>query len=378
MKKCLVDPRSLERFDFGPTHPFKIYRLGLTYDLIEAYDLIDRDDAYTIAPREATEEEAKAFHTAGYLETLRLADSGMWVPNLFSHGLGTPDNPVFPGVYEWGMQVAGASIQAAEEILSGRAERAFNLAGGLHHAMPSRASGFCHINDAALAIHHLVSAGKRVAYVDIDAHHGDGVQEAFYRRSDVLTISIHQTGQTIFPGTGFVGEIGREAGAGTTINVPLLPGATDDLFARVLDEVILPALEAFRPDVLVTQLGSDAVIGDLVANLRMSLTQFERMVAGFAAVGVPWLALGGGGYDVGNVVRAWTIAWSIVAQRAPLPDAIPSQWLTGASQHGVAVQSLRGPIAATPPSPEHIHEDFDRTVAELRRTVFPVLQGQRE
>ena len=377
MKKCLVDPRSLQRFDFGPTHPFKIARLGLTYDLIEAYGLTDDEDTYVILPREATEEEAKAFHSAGYLETLRLADSGMWVPNLFSHGLGTPDNPVFPGVYEWGMQVAGASIQAADEILGGRAGRAFNLAGGLHHAMPSRASGFCHINDAALAIHHLVSGGKRVVYVDIDAHHGDGVQEAFYRRADVLTISVHQTGQTIFPGTGFVGEIGREDGVGATINVPLLPGATDDLFARVLHEVILPAIEAFQPDVLVTQLGSDAIIGDLVANLRMSLTQFERMVEGFAGVGIPWLALGGGGYDVGNVARAWTIAWSIITEKAPLPDELPAQWATAASTRGVFVPSLRGPIEATPSSPDHIHEDFDRTVADLQRDVFPFLRAHR-
>jgi len=373
MNKCLVDPRSLLRFDFGETHPFKIYRLGLAYELIRAYGLDEAGDVYLVAPREATEDEAKTFHTTGYLETLRLADSGMWVPNLFAHGLGTPDNPVFPGVYEWGMQVAGASIQCAEEILSGRAERAFNMSGGLHHAMPARASGFCHINDAALAIHRMIQERKRVVYIDIDAHHGDGVQEAFYRRADVLTISVHQSGQTIFPGTGFVGEIGREDGAGRTINVPLVPGAADDLYVRVMDEVIVPAVQRFRPDIIVTQLGSDAILGDLVANLRMSLTQFERMVKGFADLGLPWLALGGGGYHVGNVVRAWTLAWSVIAGAEPLSDEIPSTWATAASVHDVFVSSLRGSVPSTPDSPDHAHEDLDRTVAELIKNVFPRL-----
>jgi acetoin utilization protein AcuC len=366
----------LQRFDFGATHPFKIHRLGLTYDLIEAYGLTEGDGIYTILPREADEDEAKAFHTAGYLETLRLADSGMWVPNLFAHGLGTPDNPVFPGVYEWAMQVAGASIQCAEEILDGRAHRAFNPAGGLHHAMPSRASGFCHVNDAALAIHRLAAAGRRVAYVDIDAHHGDGVQEAFYRRADVLTISVHQSGQTIFPGTGFVGEIGREAGTGYSINVPLLPGAADDLYARAFDEAILPALDLFEPDVIVTQLGADAILGDLVANLRMSLRQFERAVEGFRGLNRPWLALGGGGYDVGNVVRAWTLAWSVIADRSPLPDELPPEWTTTAGTHGIFVSSLRGSIMQTPSTPDHIHHDFDRTIAELRERVFPILRDR--
>ena len=368
---CLIDPTSLLRFDFGPHHPFKIHRLGLTYELIRAYGLIDRPDVEVLPPREATEEEVMAFHSQGYLETLRVASDGMWVPNLFVHGLGSSDNPVFPDVYTWAICVAGASIVCAEEILAGRATRAFNLAGGLHHAMPSRASGFCHVNDGVLAIQALLRANKRVAYVDIDAHHGDGVQHAFYTTRDVLTVSVHQTGYTIFPGTGFVEEIGQGPGKGTSVNVPLAPGAGDEAYERVFAEVVLPVVRAFAPDVLVTQLGSDAIVGDIVANLRMSLRQFERNVRTLRDLGLPWLALGGGGYDLGNVVRAWTLAWATITE-TELPDEIPPEWLTRAARYDVAISTLRGTVDRTPTDDAAL-EDLDRTVEALRRTVFPVL-----
>ncbi len=362
MNTCLIDPRSLLEYDFGPHHPFKIYRLGLTFNLIEAYGLIDPEGC-VLSPRLATEPEAQAFHSKGYLECLRLASDGLWTPNLFSHGLGSGDNPVFPGVYEWGMSVAGASIQCAEELLSGRAERAFNPSGGLHHAMPSHASGFCHVNDGVLAIQALTEAGKRVAYVDIDAHHGDGVEHAFYERSDVLTISIHQTGRTIFPGTGEARDLGMGEGVGACLNIPLLPGAGDDAYARAFEAVILPALRAFQPDVLVTQLGSDAVLGDIVANLRMSLLGFEDRLKAFRDLNVPWIALGGGGYDVANVVRAWTMAWATLLD-ADLPDAIPPIWMTEASVHGVAASSLRGTNERTT-SPDSVMLDLEKTLEYL-------------
>jgi len=368
---CLIDPTPLLRFDFGPHHPFKIHRLGLTFELMRAYGLVERPDIAVLPPREATEGEACGFHSQGYLETLRVASNGMWVPNLFSHGLGTSDNPVFPDVYDWAMSVAGASIVCAEEILSGRADRAFNISGGLHHAMPSRASGFCHVNDGVLAIQTLVKAGKRVAYVDIDAHHGDGVQHAFYTSGEVLTISVHQSGYTIFPGTGFVEETGQGPGEGTSVNVPLLPGAGDAAYERAFEAIVLPVVRAFAPDVLVTQLGSDAIVGDVVANLRMSLRQFERAVVAFRDLGVPWIALGGGGYDVNNVVRAWTLAWAVLTE-TDLADEVPPEWLTLAARYDVVISKLRGNIDRTP-TEDSVLDDLERTIAALRDTVFRIL-----
>jgi len=373
VKKALVDVRSLDRFDFGPHHPFKVHRLGLTMDLMSAYGLVDRDDVSLLAPRLAHEREALGFHSQGYLETLRLASSGMWVPNLFSHNLGTGDNPVFPDVYDWAMTVAGASIQCAEEILAGRSDRTMNISGGLHHAMPSRASGFCHVNDAVLAIQTLHNAGKRVAYVDIDAHHGDGVQAAFYSMPGVLTLSIHQTGYTIFPGTGFVEETGDGEAAGMAVNVPLQPGAGDEAYERTFERIVIPFLKAFNPDVLVTQLGADALLGDVVANLRMSLRQFERSVIAFRSLGVPWIALGGGGYDVGNVVRAWTLAWGAMLD-LELPDDIPGEWLTGAARYDVVVRHLRG-TSSEHPTADRVLDDLNQTIERLCDTVYPLLKG---
>ncbi len=375
MQKVLVNPQKLLHYDFGAVHPFKVFRLGLTYELLRAYDLVDRPDVREIELREASEAEATVFHAQGYLEALRLASSGMWVPNQFAHGLGTSDNPVFPEVYQWGMMVAGGSIDAAASLLEEGTQRAFNMAGGLHHAMPARASGFCHINDGVLAIHRLAAAGKRVAYVDIDAHHGDGVQHAFYQGSETLTISIHQTGYTIFPGTGFEEEIGLEAGKGYAVNIPLLPGAGDQAYDLAFEEIIVPLLALFEPDIVVTQLGTDAILGDQLANLRMTFHGFERAVQRFRALGVPWLALGGGGYNVGNVVRAWTLAWGTMLDRQ-LPEQVPPSWMTLAAPYGVAFSNLRG-AAEIPPTPDRVLQALRQTVQSIRQSVFPILEDAR-
>ncbi len=372
MSNCIVDPRKLLSFDFGEYHPFKTYRLGLAYDLMDAYGIINRDGVTVCQPREATEEEALRFHKPGYLETLRLADSGMWVPNQFAHGLGTPDNPVFPGVYEWGMLVAGASIDGAQHLLSGAASIAFNPSGGLHHAMPARASGFCHINDVVLAIKVLTASGKRVAYVDIDAHHGDGVQHAFYNTDQVLTISTHQDGHTIFPGTGFPDEAGKDEGRGYAVNIPLPPGSRDDVYERVFAEVIFPALDAFSPDIIVTQLGADALVGDRVASLEMSLNTFEGYVKRVRALNMPWLALGGGGYAVENVVRAWTLAWAQMND-VTLPDEIPSLWQTEAATYQISVSSLRGE-KMNEPSSHCVLDAANRTINTVIENVLPLIR----
>ncbi len=371
MDAYLVDPRPLLRFDFGPHHPFKIHRLGLTFELMEAYGLTAKEGVSLILPREATEEEAGSFHTKDYLEILRLAGDGIWISNLASYGLATPDNPIFPHVYTWGMLVAGSSIDAASAILEG-GRVAFNFAGGLHHAMPSRASGFCHINDPVLAIKTLRDAGKRVAYLDIDAHHGDGVQRAFYADDRVLTISIHQSGYTLFPGSGFADEIGEGEGKGYSVNIPLLPGAGDEAYERAFAAVVIPLLEAYSPDVIVTQLGADPLIGDAVADLRLTLHGFEGCVRAISRLDLPWLALGGGGYDVGNVARAWTLAWGIMIGEE-LPDRIPPGWLTSAASYGITVTSLRGSKSGF--TPERVLSDLDRTIEAIRRDIIPILAG---
>ncbi|MCR4404043.1 MAG: acetoin utilization protein AcuC [Candidatus Acetothermia bacterium] len=369
-RSCLVKVDRFQSLDFGPGHPLKVYRLGLTFALMEAYGLTKMEGIYLVEPREATEEEALSFHNSGYLEVLQLCDSGLWTPNLFEHGLGTGDNPVFSGVYRWATLAAGSSLVAAEEVLAGRARPAFNIAGGLHHAMPARASGFCHINDVVLAINKLLQGFSRIAYVDIDAHHGDGVQFAFYDTDRVLTISTHESGYYLFPGTGFVEEIGEGQGKGYAVNIPFLPGARDDAFIRALEEVVLPLLEAYKPEALVTQLGADGLRGDPLTSLSFTTNGFLRAIELFKGLGVPWLALGGGGYNIGNVTRAWTLAWAKM-NGVEIPDEVPASWRELASRYDVRLDRLRDEPDRHS-TPTDVLEDLDRTIRKLRETVFPI------
>jgi len=212
MKTALIHSEAYTRFDYGPSHPLRMERLGLTFALMEALGLTALPETRVIAPAAAADAVLRGFHTAEYLEVLRAASEGHEVPVAYRYGLGPGDNPIWPGCYEASALACGGSIQAAELVAAGEVERAFAFAGGLHHAMPDRASGFCYLNDAVLAIQALRARGLRVCYIDIDAHHGDGVQAAFYESADVLTISTHERGDRLFPGTGSVEELGTGAG----------------------------------------------------------------------------------------------------------------------------------------------------------------------
>ena len=287
-------------------------RLRLAFELIKEKKLFSLENSELIAARKATLEELLTFHTADYIEALRKSDSGTPPCNGSVFGLGFGDNPCFKGVFEWSSFVTGASVQAAELVSSGKKDIAFNIGGGLHHAMRGKASGFCYINDPVVAINHLLKQGKRVAYVDIDAHHGDGVQAAFYDTDKVLTISLHESGEFLFPGTGFPEDSGTGQGYGYSVNLPFPPDTGDELFTKGFEEIVPPFIEAYKPDILVTQLGVDTFAKDPITHLRLTTNGFETMVKRFRSFGLPWVALGGGGYDPDNVKRAWTLAWAIM------------------------------------------------------------------
>src|SRR5574340_851085 len=299
-------------FFYGANHPMKPVRLRLTHELMERLNLAHLPNSMTVEARPVKEIDLRLFHTHEYLKVLKEANTGVIPVDGPAHGLGVGDNPVFNGVYEWSRYCTGASVIAAELVMAGEVKTAFNIAGGLHHAMPNRASGFCYLNDPAIAIKHLVNHGKRVAYVDIDAHHGDGVEYAFYDSDKVLTISLHESGQWIFPGTGFVTDIGIKEGRGYSVNLPFPPGAGDDVFVDGFRKIVPDFIKAFKPDILVTQLGADTFETDPITNLSLTTNGFEAMVKEFRSMNLPWVALGGGGYDIGNCARAWTLAWGIM------------------------------------------------------------------
>ncbi|MBI5563218.1 MAG: acetoin utilization protein AcuC [Deltaproteobacteria bacterium] len=361
-------------FYYGPDHPMRSARLTLTYELISSLGLLNLPGARLVEARGANEAELLPFHTPEYLRVLKEANGGIMPARGAEHGLGLGDNPVFTGVYDWSRWPAGASIQAAELVAKGEADIAFNIAGGLHHAMPSRASGFCYINDAALCIRHLAGLGKRVAYVDVDAHHGDGVEYAFYDSKEVLTISIHEGGMWLFPGTGFAPDIGIGEGAGYSVNLPLPPGAGDEVFVHGFNEIVPAFIEAFRPDVLVTQLGVDTFATDPITHLRLTTNGFEEMVRRFKAFGIPWVALGGGGYDIGNVARAWTLAWAIM-NGAPAPEAMPPEFVL---RHKDLFRDARlrdEPLPGVSIGEEE-RKAVDRDIAYLKDRVLPIVKGR--
>lgn len=327
MKTAFLYSEKFGSFFYGSEHPMKPVRLRLTYELIEKLGLARLPDAMMAEARPAKESELRLFHTHEYVKVLKEANTGIIPVEGSAHGLGFGDNPVFNGVYEWSRYCAGASVMAAGLVAEGKVRTAFNIAGGLHHAMPDRASGFCYINDPAIAIKYLVNQGKRVAYVDIDAHHGDGVEYAFYDSNSVLTISLHESGQWLFPGTGFVTDTGIKEGKGYSVNLPFPPGTGDEVFVAGFNRIVPDFIEAFKPDVLVTQLGVDTFETDPLTQLDLTTNGFEEMVKRFRSFNLPWVALGGGGYNMSNVARAWTLAWGIMND-VKVPNAIPEDFLS--------------------------------------------------
>ncbi len=367
MKTAFVYTDDFSRFDYGASHPLKTVRLKLTYDLITACGLLSPSDPRLVAPETACDDDVLAFHAREYVAMLKAVNNGKPHPGAALFGLGPGDNPVFPGVYDWSLLVAGASLTAANLVESGAADIAFNIAGGLHHALAGRASGFCYLNDPVIAILSLVAKGRRVAYIDIDAHHGDGVQAAFYGTDRVLTVSLHETGDMLFPGTGFETETGRDGGRGYSVNVPLPPETDDELFLHAVSSVVPPLIERFRPDIVVTQLGVDTFRTDPLAHLNLTTNGFCDAVGMIRNLVPKWVALGGGGYDIANVARAWTLAWAVM-NGVEAPEGVPAGILDQYPGAGFPGSMLRDrPYAMTGNSKEAMRRKVDRVIAYVKK-----------
>ncbi|MGH2406626.1 MAG: acetoin utilization protein AcuC [Candidatus Limnocylindrales bacterium] len=311
-------------YDFGDFHPLTPRRFGPGIDLLRSHGA-DR----FLEPQPATDAELERLHSADYVAAVRRFSADPRRPP--ERGIGPGDDPAFAGMHEAGATVAGGSLAAMGLILAGDVRHAFHPGGGLHHAMAGRASGFCIYNDVALAVARARDAGERVLYVDLDVHHGDGIQLLFWDDPGVLTISIHESGDTLFPGTGEVTERGGRAALGTKVNLPMFIGSGDGSWIAALEAVLPAAVEAFGPTVLVTQHGCDSHLLDPLAHLRLTTRAYARATSLLHAVahdacGGRWLATGGGGYDSYRVVpRSWAIVWLTQAHRA-LPVATPEAW----------------------------------------------------
>ncbi|USG67193.1 acetoin utilization protein AcuC [Brevibacillus ruminantium] len=322
------------QYYFHDEHPFNQRRLLLTHDLMSAYGLLTEADL--LPPRMATDDELALVHDPRYIEFVRQqGHSSQELPAAASYGLGTEDVPCFPQMHEAAALIVGGTLQAVDAVMKGQAAHAFNPAGGLHHAFRGRASGFCIYNDCSVAIAYMRKQwNARVLYIDTDAHHGDGVQWAFYDDPEVLTVSLHETGKYLFPGTGNLTERGDGSGYGYSVNVPLDPFTEDDSFLHIYQELLPKLARGFKPDVILTQNGCDAHTFDPLTHLSCSMKIYQeipRLAHQLAHqyCGGKWIAVGGGGYDIWRVVpRAWTLLWSEMSDQ-PLTDGpLPEQWLT--------------------------------------------------
>jgi acetoin utilization protein AcuC len=332
--------------------------------------LLGGSDRELVAPVAATREQMQKLHAGDYLDAMKLASDGHFDPSMLHYGLGTPDCPVFEGMYEYAKLAVGATLTGVDQILAGNASVAFNPSGGYHHAMITRAAGFCYINDSALACLNFADAGKKTLYLDIDVHHGDGVQYACYDRNDIMTISTHQCGRTIFPGTGSVDEIGVGDGAGYSVNMSLPLGTYDGAFLRVFNETVLPLAKAYEPDVIVVELGADTLAGDPLAQMRLTNNIFVEVISQLLKFDRPILAVGGGGYNIENTVRAWTLCWSALCGETFEHENL--------GMGGVMMSSTDWPGGLIDPHlpPAHdlkdaVDSEIDQVISDVKEKLFP-------
>jgi acetoin utilization protein AcuC len=375
---AVVWDESLLGYKLAESHPLHPVRLDLTMRLARSLGVLEGVEPLVPAP--APDEEVRRIHVPSYLDAVRRAPIDGDDP---VHQLGTSDNPIFEGMHEASALVCGGSLAAAREIAEGRADRAVNIAGGLHHAMADHAWGFCVYNDCAVAISWLLDHGyDRIAYLDTDVHHGDGVQAAFYDDDRVLTISVHQHPRTLWPGTGFASELGRGTASGTAVNLSLPPGTRDAGWLRAFHAVVPSLLGAFEPQILVTQCGADTHHEDPLAELSLSVDghrtiyrHLRRLAAEYSDG--KWLALGGGGYGLYRAVpRSWTHLLATVLDRDVDPSRpIPADWTSYAS-----TKTRRPlPTSMTEEAPTDFERwggftevDVDPFLLETRRAVFPL------
>ncbi|GHH53233.1 acetoin utilization protein AcuC [Lentzea cavernae] len=375
---AVVWDRSFLGYDLGGDHPLNPVRLDLTVRLATALGVLD--GVALRAPAAASDEEIELVHKPGYLSAVQAAPTAGWD---VGHGLGTADNPVFERMHEASALVVGGSLVAARAIASGEADRAVNIAGGLHHAMPDSAAGFCVYNDCAVAIEWLLRSGvERIAYVDVDVHHGDGVQTAFWDDPRVLTISLHQHPMSLWPGTGWAGEVGGAGAEGSAVNVPLPAGTRDGGWLRAFHATVPALLGAFRPQVLVTQCGVDTHKEDPLADLSLSVDGHRAIYQAFRDLvnerGYKWLALGGGGYELLRVVpRSWTHLLATVLDRDVDPNRpLPADWVAHATRIApewpLPSSMTDGCDPGYHPWGGDVEEPVDKAIRETRRAVFPL------
>jgi acetoin utilization protein AcuC len=370
-RAAFIHSSQIEQYSYPEGCPFRNERAGKLRKTLYSMGLLSGQGISEVAPVPADRQALKRFHSARYLHALKNAAKGKWDIQALHMGIGTEDVPIFRDMYDYAVLATGATLVGADLILAGEVDIAFNPSGGYHHAFPEKAAGFCYINDNAIACSILAEAGKRVLYLDVDVHNGDGVAHAFYDRSDVMTISLHENPKMLFPGTGFEDEIGEGKGKGFCVNLPLPVGTYDRAYLYAFESVVMPLIGAFAPEVIVFELGVDALAGDPLAHLQLTNNTYVEVIQRLLNFGIPILATGGGGYNVENSVRAWALAWTVFT-------GDDDQLSLGALMGGVMMEStdwqggLRDrELVATDEQKQAVLPALDASIDIVKAKVFP-------
>ena len=374
----IYSPEQL-KYKFGPSHPFNQFRLQLTLDLLMKSNAIEEKDI--IPPRQATREELVLFHDPHYLDAVELASQGkLSNERAEGYGLGTDDTPMFSNMHEASSLLVGGSLTAVEYVMSGKAKHALNLGGGLHHGFRGKASGFCIYNDSAIAIKYIQEKYQaRVLYIDSDAHHGDGVQWAFYDDPNVCTLSIHETGRYLFPGTGNINERGEGKGYGFSFNIPVDAFTEDESWLHCYRTAFSEVAAFFKPDVILTQNGADSHYWDPLTHLSVTMNTYRDIpklaheMAHQYCDG-RWIAVGGGGYDIWRVVpRAWSYIWLEMTENHADFDQLPKAWLDKWQDHAPCNLPLKWQDEENLYTPIPRKEEITEKNAQiLERALYPI------
>jgi acetoin utilization protein AcuC len=369
----------LLNYKFNSHHPFNQFRLKLTLDLLKKLNAID--DSMIISPKQASEDELALIHDRQYIQAVKQAGHGNLPPEKAeNYGLGTEDTPIFPNMHEASSFLVGGTLTAVDYVMTGKAKHALHLGGGLHHGFRGKASGFCVYNDSSVAIKYLQEKyNARVLYVDTDAHHGDGVQWSFYDDPNVCTLSIHETGRYLFPGTGHITERGQGSGYGYTFNIPLDAFTEDESWLHAYETSLREVAEFFKPDVIITQNGADSHYYDPLTHLSSTMKIYQEIpklaheIAHKYCDG-KWIAVGGGGYDIWRVVpRAWARIWLEMTENSNCSGNLPRSWVEEWQKKASV------PLPTTWEDPENLYppiprkaEIMEKNAQTVERALYPI------
>lgn len=370
-KSAFIYSKEFLKFKPHKGYPWSVRRTEATYQLCKKLNLLDHDWIRVRTPKPIEESELYSFHDKKYIGILKKANQGIFKEEWLRYGLGTTECPIYRGVYDYHLLAAGATLLGVKLIHEEGVDIVFNPTGGFHHAGRDFASGFCYINDAVLAAGTFRKLKKRVLYIDIDAHHGDQVQEAFYGSSKVMTISFHESGKTLFPfKTGFENETGKGQGKGYAINVPLPENTGDDEFIWAFQSLFLPLAKSFNPDVVIAALGADGLFSDPFSNLQLTNASYSQAVQMIVDHSPKLLALGCGGYDLESIARTWTLEWSIMNGLGCSEEDITS---FGGAFWGDGVCSLQDtPLFIPDEIRKKNRHEVERIIKTIQKHIFPV------